>query len=280
MVKIDALNYYYKKSRQEIFRNLSLEFQSGRIYGLLGKNGAGKSTLLYLISGLLFPKSGKVMFNGVDVCKRLPETLGSIFFVPEEFELPKIMLSEYIKLYAPFYPNFSEEDMKRCLSVFEIDADVNLGEISMGQKKKVFMSFAMATNTSLLIMDEPTNGLDILGKSQFRKFMSSNMSDNRTVIISTHQVNDIGNIIDNVVILDESEILLNVSMCEITDKLYFLESNNQDLASNAIYSQCSLSGNSLVLENKSGVDSVVNLETLFNATLSKKEVIKGLFNSK
>ena len=280
MVKIDALNYYYKKSRQEIFRNLSLEFQSGRIYGLLGKNGAGKSTLLYLISGLLFPKSGKVLFNGVDVCKRLPETLSGMFLVPEEFELPKILLSEYIKLYAPFYPNFNEEDMKRCLSVFEIDGDVNLGEISMGQKKKVFMSFAMATNTSLLIMDEPTNGLDIPGKSQFRKFMSSNMSDNRTVIISTHQVNDIGNIIDNVVILDESEILLNVSMCEITEKLYFIESNNQDLTSNAIYSQCSLSGNSLVLENNSGIDSVVNLETLFNATLSKKEVIKGLFNSK
>lgn len=280
MVKIENLSYTYKKSKKDIFKDFSLDLKAGNVYGLFGKNGAGKSTLLYLMAGLLTPKSGKVLFNGIDVRRRLPETMCDMFLVPEEFELPSVSLADYVKMYAPFYPNFSDDDMKRYLGVFEIEENVNLGAVSMGQKKKVFMCFAMATNTSLIIMDEPTNGLDIPGKSQFRKFMASCMTDERTVIISTHQVNDIGNIIDHVLILDNSEMLLNSGITEVGEKLLFVESNNPELASSAIYAQSSLTGNSLILENTDGDDSVVNLETLFNATLSKSDKIKELFNVK
>ncbi len=195
MVKIENLSYSYRKSKKAVLSDFSLNLEAGKIYGLLGKNGAGKSTLLYLISGLLIPQKGKVLYRGNDVCKRLPETLSDIFIVPEEFELPNVTLENYVKMYSPFYPKFSEDEMKRCLEVFEMPEKIHLGTLSMGQKKKVFMSFALATDTSLLIMDEPTNGLDIPGKSQFRKFMATAINENRTVVISTHQIRDIDKLI-------------------------------------------------------------------------------------
>lgn len=278
MVKIEDLSYTYRKSKKSVLHDFSLTLEGGKIYGLLGKNGAGKSTLLYLISGLLTPERGKVLVQGKDVRRRLPETLADMFLVPEEFDLPKVKLSDYVAMYSPFYPKYREEDMKRSLNVFGIDDDVNLGALSMGQKKKVFMSFALATNTSLLIMDEPTNGLDIPGKSQFRKFMASCMNEDRVVVISTHQVKDIDKIIDHVLILDDSRVLLNAGVEQITEKLLFVESADAGLVSGAVYAQSSLVGNSLILENKDGKDSEINLETLFNAVLMHRDRFALMFN--
>ena len=280
MIQIEKLSYAYHKSKKAVLHDFSLSLDGGKIYGLLGKNGAGKSTLLYLISGLLTPQKGRVLMKGNDVRKRLPETLADVFIVPEEFELPKVMLSEYVKMYASFYPKFNEDDMVHSLEVFGIEEDVDLGTLSMGQKKKVFMSFALATNTSLLVMDEPTNGLDIPGKSQFRKFMAACMSDERVVVISTHQVKDIDKIIDHVLILDDSNVLMNAGVGEINEKLLFVESNNPKLAQNALYAQTSLLGYSAILENTDGEDSEINLETLFNATLLHPDKITALFNNR
>ena len=160
MITVENLSFTYRKSKRAVLHDFSLSFESGRVYGLLGKNGAGKSTLLFLMSGLLTPKNGKVMFHDTDVRRRLPVTLQDMFLVPEEFELPSVSLVSYVELNSPFYPRFSKEEMIKYLHYFEMDIDIDLGSLSMGQKKKVFMSFALATNTSLLLMDEPTNGLD------------------------------------------------------------------------------------------------------------------------
>ena len=205
MITVENLSFTYRKSKRAVLHDFSLSFESGRVYGLLGKNGAGKSTLLYLMSGLLTPKNGKVMFHDTDVRRRLPVTLQDMFLVPEEFELPAVSLVSYV----------------------EMDIDIDLGSLSMGQKKKVFMSFALATNTSLLLMDEPTNGLDIPGKSQFRKFIASGMSDDKTIVISTHQVRDIDKVLDHVLIMDDSRVLLDESTSNICDKLFFVESDNR-----------------------------------------------------
>ena len=187
MIEIDNLSFAYKRSKPAVIQNFSLNLERGKVYGLLGKNGVGKSTLLYLMTGLLTPRSGRVLFEETDVRKRLPVTMQDIFLVPEEFELPPVSLVSFIELNSPFYPKFSKEDMMRYLHYFEMDMDLNLKTLSMGQKKKVFMSFALASNTSVLLMDEPTNGLDIPGKSQFRKFIASGMSEDKIIIISTHQ---------------------------------------------------------------------------------------------
>ena len=280
MITVENLSFLYRKSKRAVLHDFSLSLEKGRVYGLLGKNGAGKSTLLYLMSGLLTPKSGKVVYHDVDVRRRLPITLQDMFLVPEEFDLPPVSLISYIELNSPFYPRFSKEDMVKYLHYFEMDINIDLGALSMGQKKKVFMSFALATNTSLLLMDEPTNGLDIPGKSQFRKFIASGMTDDKTILISTHQVRDIDKVLDHVLIMDNSRVLLNESTMSICDKLFFTESENRELLQSSLFSTPSIQRNFLVLPNESGEDSEINLELLFNATLAVPERISALFHSK
>lgn len=280
MITVENLSFLYRKSKRAVLHDFSLSLEKGRVYGLLGKNGAGKSTLLYLMSELLTPKSGKVVYHDVDVRRRLPITLQDMFLVPEEFDLPPVSLISYIELNSPFYPRFSKEDMVKYLHYFEMDINIDLGALSMGQKKKVFMSFALATNTSLLLMDEPTNGLDIPGKSQFRKFIASGMTDDKTILISTHQVRDIDKVLDHVLIMDNSRVLLNESTMSICDKLFFTESENRELLQSSLFSTPSIQGNFLLLPNESGEDSEINLELLFNATLAVPERISALFHSK
>lgn len=280
MITVENLSFLYRKSKRAVLHDFSLSLEKGRVYGLLGKNGAGKSTLLYLMSGLLTPKSGKVVYHDVDVRRRLPITLQDMFLVPEEFDLPPVSLISYIELNSPFYPRFSKEDMVKYLHYFEMDINIDLGALSMGQKKKVFMSFALATNTSLLLMDEPTNGLDIPGKSQFRKFIASGMTDDKTILISIHQVRDIDKVLDHVLIMDNSRVLLNESTMSICDKLFFTESENRELLQSSLFSTPSIQGNFLLLPNESGEDSEINLELLFNATLAVPERISALFHSK
>ena len=280
MITVENLSFLYRKSKRAVLHDFSLSLEKGRVYGLLGKNGAGKSTLLYLMSGLLTPKSGKVVYHDVDVRRRLPITLQDMFLVPEEFDLPPVSLISYIELNSPFYPRFSKEDMVKYLHYFEMDINIDLGALSMGQKKKVFMSFALATNTSLLLMDEPTNGLDIPGKRQFRKFIASGMTDDKTILISTHQVRDIDKVLDHVLIMDNSRVLLNESTMSICDKLFFTESENRELLQSSLFSTPSIQGNFLLLPNESGEDSEINLELLFNATLAVPERISALFHSK
>ena len=280
MLQVENISFSYRRGKKEVLSDFSLSLEKGRVYGLLGKHGAGKSTLLYLMSGLLTSKHGRVMYNDTDVRRRLPATLQDMFLVPEEFELPPISLVSYIELNSPFYPRFSKEDMVKYLHYFEMDLDADLKALSMGQKKKIFMSFALATNTSLLLMDEPTNGLDIPGKSQFRKFIASGMSDDKTIVISTHQVRDIDKVLDHVLIMDNSHVLLDQSITGICDKLLFVESDDRELAKTALYTLPSVQGNLLLLPNTENEESEINLELLFGATLATPDKIAELFHSK
>ena len=278
MLEVKNLSFSYGRRKAMVLEDFSLTLQKGSVFGLLGKNGTGKSTLLYLMSGLLRPQNGQVLYKGTDVVKRYPETLQDMFLVPEEVVLPNVKLKHYVKLNAPFYPKFSGEVLKACLSEFGMGEDLELGALSMGQKKKVFISFAIATNVTLLLMDEPTNGLDIPSKSQFRKMIATNMSDDKAVIISTHQVRDIDSLLDHVVIIDEKQLLLNESVANICDTLYFAEQSMNEPIDEALYVQPSVHGNHVVLPNTYHEDSNVNLEVLFNAMLAEREKMQQMFN--
>ena len=278
MIEVENLSFSYGRRKSKVLEDFSMKLDKGSVYGLLGKNGTGKSTLLYLMAGLLRPQTGNVLYKGVDVKKRYPDTLQDMFLVPEEFALPNVSLKQYVKLNAPFYPNFSDELLNACLRDFDMNEDIHLGELSMGQKKKAFMCFALATNTSLLMMDEPTNGLDIPSKSQFRKVIASGMSDDKAVIISTHQVRDIDSLLDHVLIMDGSKLLLNQSVSSICEKLYFAEQGMNEPTEGALYVQPSVQGNSVILPNEYGEDSKLNLEVLFNAMLAERERMQQLFN--
>ena len=274
MLQITNLSFAYRKSQRELFHDFSLALQPGNVYGLLGKNGAGKSTLIYLMTGLLTPASGQVTLDGIDVRRRLPQTLSDLFLVPEEFELPHTTLSQFVKINAPFYPNFSAEDMNRYLDTFEMEHDCKLQSLSMGQKKKVFMSFALATNTRVLIMDEPTNGLDIPSKSQWRKIIASGMTDDKMMLVSTHQVRDIEQVLDHVTIIDQSWVLLNASLVEVSSRLAFRPMREGD---QPLLAHTGAMGTLVVAPALAGEETQVDLEMLFNATLQQPQAIQQLF---
>ena len=274
MIRISNLSFSYKKGNN-IFEDFSLDIEKGKVIGLLGKNGTGKSTLLYLLTGLLHALKGEIAFNGTDVTRREPSTLQETFIVTEEFELPNITLKRYVDATARFYPRFSHEQLKNYLEVFEMPMDVKLGELSMGQKKKAYISFALATNTNFLVMDEPSNGLDIPSKSQFRKAITMGMNDERTVIISTHQVRDIDTLLDHVIIIDDKKVLLDASTAKIGSTLFFGE--GEDTEEGIIYTQPSVAGSSILRANRGDEESNLNLELLFNATLAQRNEIAKLF---
>ena len=265
MIEVSNISFKYAGQKDQVFDDFSLTLKQDNIYGLLGKNGTGKSTLLYLISGLLRPAKGSVCFDGVETRKRLPETLQEIFIVPEEFDLPTMSLEEYVKINEPFYPRFSREVLEACLKDFELTTDLKLNALSMGQKKKVFMSFALAAGTKVLLMDEPTNGLDIPSKSQFRKVVAQYMSDDRTLIISTHQVHDVESLLDHILILSPQKLLLDASVTDIQEK-YTFEYRTPNEMDDVLYAEPSLQGNAVIApRHAESAETQVNLELLFNA---------------
>ena len=222
MISIQNVKFGYR-SHQEVLDDFSLDFAKNGIYGLLGKNGTGKSTLLYLMMGLLRPQKGSVTIDGISASLRKPEVLQEMFLVPEEYDLPRISLKKCVKSIKPFYPHFSDELLEKSLANFEMTSDIDLGSLSMGQKKKVYMSLALATNTRYLLLDEPTNGLDILSKSQFRKAVIEGMNDEKTIIVSTHQVHDVERLLDHVCIIERNKVLLNEPLVENEESSIDLE---------------------------------------------------------
>ncbi len=271
MIQIKDIDFRYPGSKHLVFRDFALELKENNIYGLLGKNGTGKSTLLYLISGLLRPQSGTILVDGLSAGDRKAEMLKDIFMVPEEFELPNVSLSTYVKMNQGFYPNFSQEVLENCLKDFDLPISLKLNELSMGQKKKVFMSFALATGTRFLLMDEPTNGLDIPSKSQFRKVIANNMTEDRTLIISTHQVHDIESLLDHIVIMNQSQLLLDASVGDICEKYTFEYRNPQEMDDTVLYAEPTLQGNAAICKRQEGdQETQMNLELLFNAVINGK----------
>lgn len=277
MIQFSDVNFGYKK-KQPLYHQLGLSIQKGYIYGLLGKNGAGKSTLLKLISGLLFPVSGKVEVLGFDPSKRRPAFLERIFYIPEEIDTPDTDVIAFADDYACFYPQFNKTQFLTLLKDLEVPL-VNLTAMSYGQKKKTWIALGIAANTDLLILDEPTNGLDIPSKRQFRKIMAATISDNRCVIISTHQVRDLDSLIDKIIIVDEGEVLVNEGMERITEKLRFKQFNDEAEARNAIYSESTLAGTyAVLLNNEKEEGGKMEIELFFNATVANKKTIQQLFN--
>ena len=208
MIDISNVTFEYRKGKP-VLKDFSLSFPQGGVYGLLGKNGTGKSTLLYLISGLLRPRHGEVRVDGMLSANRQPEMLREIFLVPEEYDLPSVSLKSYTRALKSFYPRFSDDLLRKCIEVFDLEMDMQLGTLSMGQKKKVYMCVALATGTRVLLMDEPANGLDILSKSQFRKAVVQGMDEDKTVLVSTHQVHDVERLLDHVTIINGNQVLMH-----------------------------------------------------------------------
>ncbi|HEY5368420.1 MAG TPA: ABC transporter ATP-binding protein [Hanamia sp.] len=278
MIEVQNLSFGYKK-RKLLYKKLNLKLEAGSIYGLLGKNGAGKSTLLKNFIGLLFPKEGNISVNGFEPKKRWPSFLETIYFIPEEVYVPSLTIERYKKLFAPFYPLFNEEQFQSYLEQLDVHDKGRLNTLSFGQQKKFIIAFALACNTKVLLLDEPTNGLDIPSKIKFRKLIASVFTDDKLIFISTHQIRDLDNLIDRVIIVDNGELLLNASVSDISEKLCFKTVSELTRPDEILYSEESLKGFSIVTKNTNAEDSKVNLEHLFNAITEKPILAKAIFQN-
>ncbi|MDR3339998.1 MAG: ABC transporter ATP-binding protein [Candidatus Symbiothrix sp.] len=280
IIQLNEVNFSYQKKRP-LLSDLSLQLDPGHIYGLLGRNGEGKSTLLKLVAGLVFPQKGSIDVLGFESRKRKLQMLQDVYFFPEELPVFNLSIRELEKIYSPFYPQFSIEQFNHYLKEFDIpDKNWNLSKLSFGQKKKVMIAFGLATNTKIMLMDEPTNGLDIPSKGQFRRIIASTLEADRCLIISTHQVRDLDSLIDSIIIMDEHEIVFNESIDVITDKLSFKVYDTNEKDDSVIYFEDNLRGYYQVRENLNHEDSKLDIELLFNSILANKKRIKNIFKNK
>lgn len=275
MITLKELSFSYSR-KKEVLDRINLEVGSGHICGLLGKNGEGKTTLLNLLSGQIFPDQGSCLALEEIPSERNARFLQQIFLLPEEISMPEVTAIEYIKMYAAFYPTFRDDICKACVESFEINLSDRLSKMSQGQRKKVAITLALAAHTPLLLMDEPTNGLDIPSKATFRRLVASLMDDNQTVIISTHQVRDLESLIDTVLILDQRQILLNKTLNEIGEKLYFGPLLPEE---KALYSEPTPQGTIGVTARDGKEETAVSLELLFNAAITYPKEIQRIMNS-
>lgn len=282
MIILDDVTFGYRR-KKPLYAGLNLTLEPGSVYGLLGPNGAGKSTLLRLLAGLLYPQQGQIHAGELVPGDRQPAFLEELFLVPEEFYLPPVRIRQFVDSNAPFYPRFSNEQMTDYLREFGLTDGQKLNELSYGQKKKVLIGFGLATNTALLLMDEPTNGLDIPSKSQFRRLVAGAVDERRTVVISTHQVRDLEALIDPVIILAERDgrmtVALKASVEAITARLWFGMRPTLDVTRPLLFSERAVGGYAIVAENPTGEPSRLDLERLFNAVQAHPDRIRTLCSS-
>ncbi|MBQ6283228.1 MAG: ATP-binding cassette domain-containing protein [Bacteroidales bacterium] len=276
MIEIKDLSFSYGKT--PVLKNITTTLEEGKIYGLLGENGVGKTTLLTLLCGLKKVGGGSITTDGEDPFDRTPSLLEKLYYLPDEVAPTPMTADGYAKERGRFWPLYDHEKFLHIMKEFENDPDKKMNQMSAGQLKKTYIAFALATGAKYLFMDEPTNGLDIPSKAQFRSAIMSHTADESTIVISTHQVRDLENIIDPVIILDKQDVLLNASMEEITEKLYF--DYGTTLMDGALFREQLPGGFLQVYPNYDGQESKVNVEALFNAVHSHKDLIKGLFTKK
>ena len=273
MIKINDLKFSYNSV--PVLTGITTDLEEGKIYGLLGENGVGKTTLLTLLCGLKKVEAGYIETDGIDPYKRLPETLQNQYYLPDEVAPVNMKAISYAESAGKFWPRFDFDNFLKLMELFENDPLKNMAKMSAGQLKKTYIAFALACNTKYLFMDEPTNGLDIPSKTSFRSAISKYTSEYTTVVISTHQVRDLENIIDPIIILDRRDVLLNASEYEITSKLFFDYGNT--LNPDSLFTEQIPGGFIQVYENKTGEESKINVEALFNTVHNNKEYIKKLF---
>lgn len=274
MIKVENLAFSYGSI--PVLQNVNLTLESGKIYGLLGENGVGKTTLLTLLCGLKKPRQGSVSTDGFRPYDRVPEFLQNQYYLPDEVSPVNSKVELWAKDCGRFWPGYVHSKFLEILSGFEVDSSWKMTAMSSGQLKKSYISFALACGAKYLFLDEPTNGLDIPSKAQFRSAVMKYTSEDSTIVISTHQVRDLENIIDPIIILDRQDVLLNATIEEIQEKLFF--DYGTTVYPQSLYSEQLPGGFIQVYLNQSGQVSKVNIEALFNSAHSHKELIKGIFN--
>lgn len=279
MIEINQLKFAYSR-KKNVYNQLDLVVEQGTVAALLGLNGAGKTTLLNLIAGFSIPQNGTCQVFGYEASLRKPQMLEQLFMVSDNNEFPNSSVDSFCRLYAPFYTEFDNQLLENCLTEFKLSRTMSLKHMSLGEKRKVILSFALATRCKLLLFDEPTNGLDIPSKATFRRLLAANLKEDQTAILATHQVRDLGTIMDRIIIEDHGKVLLNESIDSITTKLHFGKAGDvQHQKEDIVYVQDNNPLEPIVTLNKNNLPSLLDIELLFNATIQNPNTLSNIFKN-
>ncbi|MBS9779502.1 MAG: ABC transporter ATP-binding protein [Moraxellaceae bacterium] len=282
-INITDLNFSYNKGKQTpIYHNFQAEISQAGVYGLFGRNGSGKSTLLKLIAGLLTASSGTIEVLGYNPRQRLPDFLSQVYILPEEFHLPDLTPTELGNSHHHFYPNFNMELFADYLQKLDVPSEQRFSQMSLGQKKKSTIAFALATCTPILLMDEPTNGLDIVSREQFKALMATPEQAERIVLISTHQAHDLERIISHLWFIDEGQLLLSATVDKINQKLAMgIAQNSQEVPNTVLYQESIGEQIAWIAQANSEQNSTskLNIEMLYKALNMNKIAIVNAINN-
>ncbi|MDO4692973.1 MAG: ABC transporter ATP-binding protein [Porphyromonadaceae bacterium] len=275
MIKVTQVDFGYTRSRL-LFKSIGLDLPAGSIVGLLGRNGEGKSTLMKLISGILRPRSGSIEVLGYKSAERPVELLQQIYLLPEDLSLPSMSVKEYFSVYTPFYPRYDASIGEELVKEFDLRWDMKLDKISLGQRKKAAIALALSLRTPLLLMDEPTNGLDIPSKSVFRRMLARYSSPEQAIIISTHQVRDLEQLIDRILLLDGNQITCNESIATLSACFGF-GMVEPSMSQQILYREPAVMGEYAVygLDAEGEDISAFSMELFFNAMVGQRELMQG-----
>lgn len=220
MLQLNNVSYSYRKGDTAL-SDVSIGVPPG-LHLLLGENGAGKTTLLHIIAGLRFPTTGECLIDGADTSLRSPATLSRTFMLSDEMTFPASSINEMARRTSGFYPAFSDSILKECLDAFGMSGYEKLQHMSLGNRKKAQLAYALALQTDILLLDEPANGLDISSRQILLELLGRFIQPEQTVIISTHVVWDFMNLIEGVMVINRGCILTAMNTWDITKRLGFV----------------------------------------------------------
>lgn len=226
MIEIKDLEYRYQRKGITALGELSATISPG-VHLLLGENGAGKTTLLKAIAGLLIPTSGSVAIDGERPATRMPSVLEKVFYLGPETDTFMRDINTMVNAHACFYPGFAEQVLYENLRTFGIDPRQRLGSMSMGNRHKAMLAYALSLNTEVLLLDEPANGLDIESKEKLLRMIAASLTPERIFIISTHTISDLVSLYDGVMILQGGTLRLAALADDILGRLAFASSYSE-----------------------------------------------------
>lgn len=277
MLILKDLTYSYSNGT-EALNDVSVSLCPGT-YLLLGENGAGKTTLLHVLSGLLFPSSGTAILDNTPIPSRHPDVMNRIFFLADNMPFPAASIREMVKIHAPFYPDFSPELLRSNLEAFGMTGNEKLAQLSLGNQQKAKIAYALALQPSLLLLDEPANGLDISSRQELTRLMMANITEEMTVIVSTHTVWDFQNIVDGVMFLHNSQLLLSTTVNDLCDAIAFTITPAP--VENPIYQEIKLGQYHSIVPNSERLFTDVDYTLLYCAMIREqsRQLILSTLNS-
>lgn len=218
IIELNKVSLRYGKE-SPVLEELSLRMDGGGIVGLCAPNGVGKTSLLKMLMGLRYPTTGSLKVMGYDPTQRPTALLEQAYFLPADPNLPAWTPRKIGKVLGSFYPNFDPEIYQECIDDFQVDPDRVLSKLSFGQQRRVQLAFALGVRTPLLLLDEPTIGLDVNGKDQFRRSLIKATEAGQTVILATHLLNEVGPVLDQLLVLHQRQVWAHVNL-EEANKIY------------------------------------------------------------